>query len=245
MRVSLAVAAGAWLVMVAAQLTGRAGELHHDVLIEAGLPLWMATPAFLAGWVFMAAAMMLPASVPALQVLEARLTSARSWSLAPMAFHATFFAVWAVFGLTAFLGDVALHRLADGTPWLADRPWLVEASALALAGAYQFTPQKLRGLARCRHPADLSSPIAGTAGGARLGSTHALDCLASSGPLMLLMFAAGPGNLLWMAALAAVMAYEAMGRHGSRAASAVGTVLVGFAGLVVLSGGAVGVLATG
>jgi predicted metal-binding membrane protein len=43
---------------------------------------------------------------------------------------------------------------------------------------------------------------------------------------MLLMFAEGFANLWWMAALTGVMVYEAAGRHGQRAASAVGVVLL-------------------
>jgi predicted metal-binding membrane protein len=50
---------------------------------------------------------------------------------------------------------------------------------------------------------------------------------------MLLMFAAGVANLWWMAALTAAMAYETIGRRGQRAASAVGFVLLGLAGLVL------------
>ena len=64
---------------------------------------------------------------------------------------------------------------------------------------------------------------------------HGLACLGSSWALMLLMFAEGFANLWWMAALTALMVYEANGRHGLRAARFAGAVLL-VAGLAVLSG---------
>jgi predicted metal-binding membrane protein len=48
-----------------------------------------------------------------------------------------------------------------------------------------------------------------------------------------LMFAAGMANLVWMAALAAIMIYEKIGRYGRDLTPAVGFSLLG-AGLVVL-----------
>ena len=68
-----------------------------------------------------------------------------------------------------------------------------------------------------------------------MGLRHALDCLGSSGALMLVMFAAGFANLWWMAILAVVMAYEATGRHGRTVASLAGGGLLFLAVVVVSS----------
>lgn len=232
-----AIVGGAWLMAGLAQVTGSAGLLHHHALIEGGPPLWVALPVFLASWQVMIAAMMLPASLPAIT------SFARGWAtrsrptLAAVAFLGAFAGVWTIFGLAAFMGDVALHTFVDRTPFVAARPWLIEASVLVLAGVYQFMPLKRQGLAACRHPtlrrAD-GSPIEPSA--ARLGVDHALDCLASSWALMLLMFAAGFANLGWMVALAALMVYETMGRYGQRAATAAGASLLALAGVVVVTG---------
>ena len=46
---------------------------------------------------------------------------------------------------------------------------------------------------------------------------------------MLLMFAEGFANLWWMVGLTGLMTYEAAGRHGQRAARAVGFSLVSLA----------------
>jgi len=57
-------------------------------------------------------------------------------------------------------------------------------------------------------------------------SDHGLDCLGASWALMLLMFAEGFADPLWMAALTALMVYEVSGRHAGRAVSASGLVLL-------------------
>lgn len=64
-----------------------------------------------------------------------------------------------------------------------------------------------------------------------IGLAHAADCLVCSWALMLLMFAAGFANLAWMAILGLLMAYEALGRHGTRFGIVVGVVLLAFAGV--------------
>ena len=66
-----------------------------------------------------------------------------------------------------------------------------------------------------------------------MGRGHGLFCLGCCWALMLVMFAAGVSNLLWMAGLAAVMAYEKIGRRGQQLSPVVGAVLLAWAGLVL------------
>ena len=73
-----------------------------------------------------------------------------------------------------------------------------------------------------------------TTGGAtgaafRLGRDHGVFCLGCCWALMLVMFAAGLANLAWMAGLAAVMAYEKIGRHGRALTPVLGVVLAAWA----------------
>lgn len=220
----LAIVAMAWVVLVALDATGSAAWLHHHALIENGPALWIAIPLFLVAWLVMTAAMMVPASLPAIHA--AGLTGARAGSIgADLAFIAAFLAVWAVFGLGAFLGDMVVHRLVDSTPWLAARPWLIEAGVLAFAGLYQFLPRKLRDLERCRHPGEHPSS-ATLHGAARFGIRHGLACVGASGALMLLMFGEGFGGLGWMIALTAVMVLEMSLASPRRLTAIVGIALV-------------------
>ena len=55
----------AWVLTLAAQLSGWSILVHHDTLIESGaIPLWLGTIVFLVAWQSMVVAMMLPSSLP-------------------------------------------------------------------------------------------------------------------------------------------------------------------------------------
>ena len=224
----------AWLGAVLLEVTGHAAALHHHALIEGEPgetvpPLWLSIPIFLVAWQLMIGAMMLPASVRAVGVLAgSRLVSRPAAALA--GFLAAYSIVWTAFGLAAFVADIGLHHLVDATPALADRPWLIQAATIALAGTWQLVPVRRRALEACRHPGARMVERSGDAAtGFRIGLAHALDCLVCSWALMLLMFAAGFANLAWMVVLAVVMAYEALGRHGTSFGKAVAAGLLGLA----------------
>jgi predicted metal-binding membrane protein len=227
--------AGAWCVAVVAQVSGNAALLHHDALIHASLPLWVALGLFLLAWQAMTAAMMLPSSLPMVRLFGAASAGVDSRGRTMAAFLAGYGAVWTAFGALAFCGDVALHRLVDATPGLAARPWLVGGVVIAGAGLFQFSSLKDRCIEECRHPAAmlLRRYRRGTAEAFRLGRDHGVFCLGCCWALMLLMFAAGVANLAWMGALTAVMVYEKVGRHGRRLATGVGVGLLAWSALVL------------
>jgi predicted metal-binding membrane protein len=170
--------------------------------------------------------MMVPASLPAISHVTGAAARIRPFGV-ELAFLAGLLAIWAGFGLAAFLGDVVIHRLVDSTAWLASRPYLLEAGVLALAGGYQFVPRKRRDLERCRHPDGHAFPTAATVGeAAGFGLRHGIACLGASWALMLLMFGEGFGGLPWMVALTAVMVLETSLPSPRRLSSAVGLGLI-------------------
>jgi predicted metal-binding membrane protein len=223
---ALAVTVAAWVALVALDSTGIAARLHHHALIEDGPPPWLAIPFFLVAWQVMVAAMMVPASLPAIRTLAG--VAPRVGRLgAEVAFITGFFAIWTGFGLAAFLGDMAVHRVVDSTPWLASRPWLIEACVLALAGVYQFAPRKRRDLETCRQPGvHASTTDLSLRGTAKFGLAHGIACVGASGALMLLMFGEGFGGLAWMIALTVVMVLETSLRSPRRLTTTVGIGLV-------------------
>jgi predicted metal-binding membrane protein len=87
--------------------------------------------------------------------------------------------------------------------------WLGGLLFLA-AGLYQLTPIKHSCLRACRSPFDfvVNHWHDGTRGALRMGMAHGLYCLGCCAPLMVLLFAVGVMNLLWVAALAAVVLVE-------------------------------------
>ncbi|HEV8252174.1 MAG TPA: DUF2182 domain-containing protein [Candidatus Limnocylindria bacterium] len=224
-----------WMLAIGSQLSGTAALLHHHALIEDGPPLWIAIPVSLIGWQVMLAAMMLPASLPTIHVVADSLRDAPRWRT-QLQFLGAFALAWTTFGLFAFMGDFVLHHIVDATPWLGARPWLIEGGVLGLAGGYQLSPMKRQMLNACRHPTTLLAAGADHPGSLALGMRHGLDCLGSSWALMLLMFAEGFANLWWMAALTAVMVYEATNHHGQRVAIAVGLVLLALSFATIAGG---------
>jgi predicted metal-binding membrane protein len=234
--VVLATIGGAWALALWVHASGRAHTLHHDWLIDGGLPLVAGLVVFLLAWQVHLAAMMLPSSLPMIALFSQASASQRAPTRARLAFLGGYAAVWTGFGAIAFLGDVALHRLVHGWTWLGQRPWLITGSVLIIAGAFQFTEVKDRCLQQCRHPGAflLRHYERGAAGAFRMGRRHGSFCLGCCWALMLLMFAVGVANLVWMAPLALVMFVEKTSRRGADVTTAVGLSLLAVGGLVLV-----------
>jgi predicted metal-binding membrane protein len=226
---------GAWLLALVAQASGGGALLHHDSLLEGGLPWLAALALFLLAWQAMIAAMMLPSSLPLVRLFTTAARGQRHPSAVVAAFLAGYAVVWSVFGAAALAGDVGVHRLVAAWSWLAERPWLIEGSTLALAGAFQFSSLKDECLRQCRHPGAflLRFYERGLGGALRLGLRHGLFCLGCCWALMLVTFAVGVANLWWMAALTALMVWEKTARGGERGVPRAGVALLASAALVL------------
>ena len=226
----------AWLVVAAGQLTGNASLGHVHGAPPASLPIWLGLASFLLSWQVMVAATMLPATLPSIRRAAAatgdRLRPGRS----AVMFLAGFAVVWTTVGLLAFVGGQVVGEALGANGWLAARPWLLQASIVALAGAYQLSPMKRRSLAACRQPDPPDHARAAGSAVFQTGVRHGLACLGSSWALMAVMVVAGLGDLWWMAALAGVMVYEATGRHGQRLAVLVSPLLLWVSALILLPG---------
>lgn len=228
----------AWMVTIGAEMVGGAGAFGHDRLLgDSRLPGPVAAVLFLGAWQVMVAAMMLPSTVPMVRVFEVVSAGQVRPGRAVAAFVGGYTAVWTAFGSAAFAVDTALHDMIGRVPFLANRPWLLTAAVLGMAGAFQFSDLKDRCLRTCRHPAAFLIPRyrRGVLAAFRLGRDHGLFCLGCCWALMLMAFAVGVANLTWTAALTALMAYEKIGRHGHRLVRPVGWALLGSA-LVVAAG---------
>jgi predicted metal-binding membrane protein len=225
----------AWAVAVAAEATGRGRLLHHDALVEGGLPIWAALGLFLVAWQLMIAAMMLPSSLPLIRLFSRMAANQPRPLRAKAAFLGGYGALWSGFGAAAFLGDLGIHRLVNGWSWLAAHPSVIAGAVLLLAGAFQFSSLKDRCLTVCRHPGAylLQHYQRGVRGGFRLGAGHGVFCVGCCWALMLVAFAAGVANLWWMAALTAVMVFEKTGPGGRRGVRSIGLGLIGLGVLVL------------
>jgi predicted metal-binding membrane protein len=226
----------AWMLSIVGQISGTGRLMHHDTLIESGMPIWTALLLFVIAWQAMIVAMMLPSSLPLIRMFAAASANQPRRGAAMAAFLGGYGVVWTAFGVAAFCGDIVVHRLVDRWSWLAAHPWLIAAGVLALAGAFQFATLKDACLTKCRLPATylLQHYRRGAAAAFTLGRDHGLFCLGCCWALMLVGFAAGFANLWWMAALTALMAYEKIGKWGKKIVPGVGVTLVAWASLIVV-----------
>ncbi len=221
----LACSAAAWAVLIAVSVSPWSGAFEHAALEQIGEHPWGAA-SLTAGWVLMVAAMMLPTSVPML-ALFARLTAARSDQRALMAtLVGVYVLVWIAVGVALHAADLGVHSLAGQWRWLAANEWMITASALALAGAWQLSPPKERCAARCRTPqAFIRAHWHGGEARAdtwRLALDHASYCVGCCWALMLVMFSVGVGSVAWMLVLTAAMVAEKTQEFGPRLRAPVG-----------------------
>lgn len=187
---------------------------------------------FIAGWIVMIVAMMLPTSLPLVTSFHAvtnqRMDQGRLLALLVLGY----LCVWTLFGVAVYMGDLLLHKAVEHNAWLRAHAWALGAATVSLAGLYQFTPLKYHCLQKCRSPLSF---IMGHWGGRRemaqafrLGAHHGLFCVGCCWSLMLVMFAVGLGNLGWMLALAVVMGVEKNMPWGKKISAPLGVILLGW-----------------
>ena len=239
-----ALAVLAWLALWLWHASPYGRYLHHGDLAPFdldGRPGSTAAQAvaYVAGWVLMTAAMMLPTTLPLLEVFR-RMTRRRNDRIALLAMViAGYLVVWLLFGVAAHAVDLALHAALEGGGWLQANAWVFGAGPLLLAGGFQFTHLKYRCLDQCRSP--LSFVVQHWRGGdARaqallLGAHHGAFCVGCCWALMLLMFTVGTGNLGWMLALGVVMAVEKNAPWGRRISAPLGAALLLWGAAVALN----------
>jgi len=162
---TLGLAAAAWVVAVR-QMRG----MDMGVSTELG-PFG----SFIALWVAMMAAMMLPGAAPAV----VRHVQAGGRVLAAPLFVGCYLAVWTLVGALAY-GVYRPHGP------------VAAAAVVIAAGAYELTPVKRHFRRRCRESA-------------RSGIGYGLCCVGSSIGLMLMLLALGVMSIAWMSVIAVVV----------------------------------------
>jgi predicted metal-binding membrane protein len=159
---------------------------------------------FVAGWVVMMAAMMLPSATPLVFEFARSAEGRRGWQAATTLLGVTYLGLWLAFGVASY----ALYN-AVGMPW--PNQGLIGGAALVIAGLYALTPVKRASEARCRELCALHGPLPFNLmrSAVVVGARYGLSCLGCSAGLMLAMVLIGMSSLVWMTVLAAVvLAYK-------------------------------------
>jgi predicted metal-binding membrane protein len=191
-------------------------------------------------WAVMMVGMMTPAAAPMILIYArvARQAWSRGTPFASSAWFAlAYFLTWTGFALLATLLQWGLEQALLVSPMMPSATPSLGGALLIGAGIYQWTPLKNACLSQCQSPLSFIQRHGGFRGDKRsafvLGLRHGAYCIGCCWALMLLLFVAGVMNLLWVAAIAAVVLAEKLipGRLFQRVT---GTSLI-VAGLVVLS----------
>lgn len=198
---------------------------------DAGGWSWSYTFVMLGMWWVMMVAMMLPSAAPTI-LLYARVHrhhQPRAGAPHVLLFLLGYLLAWLLFSVAATLLHAALERsgLVHGMLMWSSNAALTGA-LLLLAGAWQLTPLKQACLAQCRGPAAWLSRHwrPGAPGALRMGLDHGLFCVGCCWSLMLLLFAGGVMNLVWITGLAIIVLLEKLLPQGEWLARVSGALLL-------------------
>ena len=185
-----------------------------DALCRAATPGdWGGITFILPMWGAMVLAMMLPTAGPMiLTYAEIADTAAGKGErvVSPLVLAAGYAAIWLGFAIAATVLQIALTRaeLLDNTK----AGMLLAGAIFMIAGGYQFSALKHACLSKCQRPFPFffANWTEETQGVFRLGLRQGVYCLGCCWAMMLVMFAVGAMNIIWMAALGILMTIEKM-----------------------------------
>jgi predicted metal-binding membrane protein len=229
-----------WLALIAvAGLAWRRTLADASMMGDAPGTMGMPLAPFLAMWVPMMAAMMLPAIAPvaivwSLSVMRTARLPLRILRLA--LFAGGYLVVWSAAGLVAF----ALMRPVElGLETGAYSARGAAVAVFVLAGLYQLSPLREACLAKCRSP--LTVLGIATSGPAalrdlRAGALHGWWCLACCWALMAVLALVGLMNVVAMVVLAVFILVEKTTPLGVPAGRAAGVLMLVAAAVAAIGG---------
>jgi predicted metal-binding membrane protein len=229
----IAVLTGAGTGMDPAAMSGWAMPLALPPSLSGG---W--TPSYwliaFCMWAAMMVAMMLPSASPMvlLYARVARQAERRgrmaNGAAATAAFASAYLGLWSLFSLLATGLQWGLEQAGALSAMMSARLPALAGGLLIAAGLYQLTPLKAACLTHCRNPARFLAAHwrPGAAGAWRMGLAHGAYCVGCCAVLMLLLFVGGVMNLIWIAALTAIVAVEKLAPFGAVTAKLLGALLV-------------------
>ena len=192
---------------------------------------------YVAGWVLMLTAMMLPTTLPLLEIYRRLVRRRTDKALLLGLVISGYLLAWVGFALAAHGLDLALYAAVSQSPWLIFNGWAIGAAGLALAGVFRFSRLHYACLDKCPLPLGFVMEHWGHGDARRqalrLGLRHGLFCVGCCWALMLLMFVVGTGSVGWMLALGAAMAVEKNHAWGRKLSQPLGLLLLCAATVVI------------
>lgn len=207
----------AWFYLV--RMAGAMESAADESAMHAAMGMGSASPWALSDilmlfvmWSVMMAGMMLPSAAPVilLTIGTYRRRGGARARISTALFVTGYLAAWTGFSALATLLQTYLHQRSLLTGYMsASSAWLA-GSVFLIAGIYQWLPWKAACLSHCQSPLQFLSAHwrEGIVGALRMGLHHGSYCVGCCWALMLLLFAAGVMNLLWVAAISAFVLLE-------------------------------------
>lgn len=154
-------------------------------------------------WATMMVAMMTPSTLPMVSLFASlnRNRRNRGQLYTPtFVFVTGYLLAWTAFSVVATIAQKMLHGWNLLNPMMNSRSYLLSGVVLVVAGLYQWTPYKDACLTTCRSPLGflMTEWREGTSGALVMGVRHGLYCVGCCWALMLVLFAVGVMNMLWV-----------------------------------------------
>ena len=223
----------AWAALI--RMRSDMGSMQGASMGMASMQAWSPVELLLlfVMWTTMMVAMMLPSAAPMILLVTAMLRRRRERAspAAPTSvFVAGYLLVWTGFSGAAALAQWGLHQAALLSPAMASTSPVLGGILLLVGGIYQWLPVKSACLSHCRSPLTFLSRHwrEGSSGALVMGVSLGLYCLGCCWALMTLLFVAGVMNLLWVAAIAALVLIEKVVPAGPWLGRVAGLMLAGW-----------------
>lgn len=224
----------------------------HLGLTMSSQPMGMAMPMMMAWsvtdfvfmfvmWAVMMFAMMLPSVTPTVMIYE-RVRAKRAEAGRPFAptggFVLGYLLVWVGFSLAATVLNWWLHSNGALSSMMGRVVPTTAGVLLIVAGLFQWSPLKDACLDHCRSPMGFLTAHwrEGTPGAVQMGLHHGAYCLGCCWMLMILLFALGVMNLVWVATLTIIVLAEKTLPHGRYVSRGIGVLLIGWGVRMIAAG---------
>jgi predicted metal-binding membrane protein len=189
-------------------------------------------------WAVMMVAMMLPSAAPVILLVLGvyrRREDPRA-RVAAVLFVLGYVLAWTAFSAAASALQIVLHRAALMAADMRLSSSGMSAAILIAAGVYQWLPIKSLCLTSCQSPLGFLSRHwrEGAWGGLTMGVRHGITCVGCCWLIMALLFAVGVMNLLWVAALTALVLVEKLFPRGAAFGRMAGVVMAGWGIVAVM-----------
>jgi predicted metal-binding membrane protein len=225
----------AWAYLVHLDREMSATMDYHAMMEGMGMPMdqpWASADVFytFAMWVVMMVGMMAGSAVPVLLLFAGSRAKRPQHGarLATLMFGLGYLLVWVGYSAVATLAQWGLREAALLSPMMAASSPYVGGAILFEAGLYQLTAWKRSCLTHCRSPLGflMSNWRDGQVGALRMGLQHGAYCLGCCWMLMMVLFTVGVMNLMWVAALTALVLLEKVGPSGMLVSRVAGGIML-------------------